>query len=508
MRNNKGISMITLIITIIVMIILAAIAFMAAGDQVGSAQFSKFASEFGEYATNFENAPLAEVTEALGLTGKATNKAQKIYAAARDVDLKNFDSILNGVIVPGGYTSARFQTDIKDSTGATVELASSTTPVYEIKSDVMKEYDGKKFYGDANGKETHWVTAKGTVFTLPGFPRVVDGEERMYITPDLYYIENSGNMITADDLVPIEPQKVGGDVSTGSQVATDAADNVTSGEGEEEEDDAVSFASIKSGDYIAYTPDTPASVQWRVWKTNGSSVVIIPTSPVGILEIGASSWQNTLNEHKNIATKIEAICDNYTNSELGITEAKVRSLTKEDLEDPTVSTLATQKLSYVTSENIRYNEVRTYTSRNYYAAKYNEATGKNDISSSFLSATEANPLKLKQTSYSSSNPGWKTLSEQTPETYGELLGNTISWLPSTAVNCMVDKASFRTETVSAEGFNWCSVVWISAERDGCSYMYADFGVRPLVTLSSSSLAIDTENPGDGSASAPWNIVKK
>lgn len=34
------------------------------------------------------------------------------------------------------------------------------------------------------------------------------------------------------------------------------------------------------------------------------------------------------------------------------------------------------------------------------------------------------------------------------------------------------------------------------------------GVRPLITLSSSSLDIDTENPGDGSASAPWNIVKK
>ena len=230
MRSNKGVSMITLIITIIVIIILAAIAFLAAGDQVGSGQFAGFASEFGDYAVNFENAPYAKVTEALGLAGKSTNKAQKIYCAARGVVLSEFSEKLNGVIVPGGYTSTRFQTDIKDATGAPVVLASATTPVYEIKDDVMKEYVGKQFYGNANGKETHWVTAEGKVFTLPGFPRTVDGEDRMYITADLYYLASDGDMITADDLTTIEPVRVSGDVVINeetTQKATEAADSVT-----------------------------------------------------------------------------------------------------------------------------------------------------------------------------------------------------------------------------------------------------------------------------------------
>ena len=48
MRNQKGVSLITLVITIIVVIILAAIALGGgAADTAGQAQFSGFATEMG-----------------------------------------------------------------------------------------------------------------------------------------------------------------------------------------------------------------------------------------------------------------------------------------------------------------------------------------------------------------------------------------------------------------------------------------------------------------------------
>lgn len=48
MKCNQGVSIITLIITIIVIVILASIAFVGMDDATGSAQYAKFASEFGD----------------------------------------------------------------------------------------------------------------------------------------------------------------------------------------------------------------------------------------------------------------------------------------------------------------------------------------------------------------------------------------------------------------------------------------------------------------------------
>ncbi|MBO5179644.1 MAG: hypothetical protein J6B87_04795, partial [Clostridia bacterium] len=223
MKNQKGVSMITLIITIIVIIILAAIAFVASGDTVNSAQFSTFAQEFGDYAVNFETGPMAELQEKLGLKGETATKAQKIYASARGVDV----STLKGVITPAGvsftknlaYTADDAKTALANLVNAAGEVVTeeywgtkvaaaeglaapvaSSIACYQIKDSQIDGYkDGHEFYGKNLGAETHWVTEKGFVFTLPGYPRQVDGEFRMYISPEVYYIAtaNFGNVINA-----------------------------------------------------------------------------------------------------------------------------------------------------------------------------------------------------------------------------------------------------------------------------------------------------------------------
>lgn len=190
MKQNKGSS---LIITIITTVLMTAAVFMFF-EEPTSNLYDNFASEFKEYSENFLISRYIELQMAVAYDGRLTNSAQIAYCAAQKIDILEFD---RSVVVPGGYTSPRFQTDIKDSAGETYELVS---PVYEIVDDETIE-----FYGDANGKETHFVTRYGEVFTLPGFPRTVNGEKRMYISKDLYYVLEDKNVIHASDLEEVEP---------------------------------------------------------------------------------------------------------------------------------------------------------------------------------------------------------------------------------------------------------------------------------------------------------------
>lgn len=313
MLKNKGVSMITLVITIILIIILTAITFLGMDDATGSAGYAKFASEFGDYATNFNGAAVSNVRESLGLADKVANKAQIVYCAARKVDLKEFDKVLNGITVPGGYTSPRFQSDIRDATGAVYVLANETTPVYEIKNDVMQEYTDKKFYGDANGVETHWVTATSVVFTLPGYPRTVNGESRMYINAELYYVVDNAEMIQAADLIPLQPVKSREDESTGNQKTVDAADNVGNG-GEEKKEDNVEIDGgtladkVKIGDYVNYPVEytnvevedeagykkTSIYTGWRVISKSGGTVKLVSAGIPLTFYAGTSSSNASL----------------------------------------------------------------------------------------------------------------------------------------------------------------------------------------------------------------------
>lgn len=489
-------------------------------DATGSAQYAKFSSEFGDYATNFTAGAVTKVQESLGLAGKVANKSQIVYCAARGVNLSEFDQVLNGVVTPGGYTSEKFQNDIKDATGATYVLADATTPCYEIKDDVMNEYKGKSFYGNANGQETHWVTATGKVFTLPGYPRTVDGEERMYISADLYYVPKDGDMILASELTSINPVKVGDEASgatVGNQQVADAADHATpSGEGGGEEGgDPVVLAAIKVGDFVEYTPNEaevtanwgglPTSIQydkgtlptkWRVWAIEGNNVVIMPTEPVGSLKLGErGNLQKCYDDYKNAEEIINKVCKIYTNKALGVTESSIRSLTIEDLEK-VGENLASDKANYLAnSSNAR--ESYEYKAGDYVAAYYNGSKNvinpETDVTK--IKATTGESRTVKNTYYYSSNPGWKTLGTSSG-TYGTLLGNTWSRLASSCVFCGSSYAGFDVYAAGGGNVDACDLL----DSDGYTYSRSN-GVRPLVTLSSKVL----EGEGDSSNFATWTI---
>lgn len=189
MKNQKGVSMITLIITIIVIIILAAIAFVGMDDATGGAQFSGFAQEFGDYALNFKADTVGDLREKYGVDGVTVTDAQ-LYFSAADED----NTIVEGTLIPKGqFLKALGAEDVLLGGNPTM-LGDGTNFVncYLIADSQVGGYeDNHKFYGDNLGTEQHYVTEKGDVFTIPGFPRTVDDEYRMYITPDTYYLSQA-----------------------------------------------------------------------------------------------------------------------------------------------------------------------------------------------------------------------------------------------------------------------------------------------------------------------------
>ena len=180
MKNQKGVSMITLIITIIVIIILAAIAFVGMDDATSGAQFSGFAQEFGDYALNFKADTVGDIQERYGIEGVTFTNPQLYWMAASG---KDADDLTDGTIVPAGTLFAALGAALNDTDALAAE-----DRCYQITdSEVVGYDDNTKFYGDNLGTEKHYVSQKGLVFTVPGFPRLVDDEYRMYITADLYY---------------------------------------------------------------------------------------------------------------------------------------------------------------------------------------------------------------------------------------------------------------------------------------------------------------------------------
>lgn len=197
MRNQKGVSLIALIITIIVIIILAAIVMSSGGDTVGNAQFAKFSQEFGEY-TDQVSVKSLDIKGDLGIKGLNANNAQTYYMTAQG--MTTFGTSGDGVFdmtLPVGYVMpATIQKILGVSGDNVVAYVIDDTKIPNYENSKQKNGDpGKEFYGDSNGQENHFITSNGQVFTIPGFPvEQEDGTIQYHIdTKDGHYYVVKGN---------------------------------------------------------------------------------------------------------------------------------------------------------------------------------------------------------------------------------------------------------------------------------------------------------------------------
>lgn len=176
MKNQKGVSLITLVITIIVVIILAAIALGGgAADTAGQAQFSGFATEMGGLKETVQTA----ITTAKGdeaIRGNSRSNAQLANYVAR-----------GGAYVISG--------DSGDSMWLTQSDA-QTIPCTLIEKTYAKEVFGSKlpvrtvetYYGTKQ-EVSYFVTPDGQVFCWP--PYTYDGKS--YVTNSVTVKDAAGN---------------------------------------------------------------------------------------------------------------------------------------------------------------------------------------------------------------------------------------------------------------------------------------------------------------------------
>lgn len=262
MKNSKGVSLIALIITIIVIIILAAIVMNASTSTVGNAQYARFAQEFGEFNDQV-SLDAANVKSQTGIKGQIINNAQMFYMTAngmtnvvsRSGDASstgekvgcNTDQGVAGYTMPVGYVLTNYNNTADPShpyvlqsilnVGHPLQHGSSITSgddqvAYVINDGKISNYnqygDNKangsashEFYGDSNGEEYHFVTSRGEVFTLPGFPvQQSDGSIEYHIDSKnghFYVVVGNSGLVPANGEPGESVTNVNGDVVTNVQ---------------------------------------------------------------------------------------------------------------------------------------------------------------------------------------------------------------------------------------------------------------------------------------------------
>lgn len=225
MKNQKGVSLIALIITIIVIIVLAAIVMQSSTGTVDEANFAGFAQEMGDY-TSAVTTSAASVKADAAVEGFIINDAQKNYMLATGIEASEItsgDTEVMGMIVPAKDGNKYQMTDtILRTLGYNTSDDKTEVAAYVIEDDEF--IDGYKtnfdMYGDSNGPETHYVTSDGTVFTLPGFPQTQEDRSiRYFITPTAYYTVTGQSGKTLDETKPIQAADLGAFTAVSSLTA-------------------------------------------------------------------------------------------------------------------------------------------------------------------------------------------------------------------------------------------------------------------------------------------------
>lgn len=183
MKNQKGVSLIALVITIIVVIILAAIAFNSSTSTIEKANYSKFVSNIGEVrdafkksATEFKGDQAAignEITDAQAYNTVADGsgdilalKDLKQYTIIKEAKAK--DSI--GIELPVIKVNTPGATNVKVTYAVTTDGEIFVWPPYK--------YDGKYYLNDtltvtnydadATAETTSQTFASGKAVTIKG----------------------------------------------------------------------------------------------------------------------------------------------------------------------------------------------------------------------------------------------------------------------------------------------------------------------------------------------------
>ena len=497
-RDERGISLIALVITIIVVIILAAIAFNSSTSTIGRANYSKFVTNISEVQSAIRQ-KMVTVKGMMNANGTQVTDGQVYNYIAKGGTSES--DILVESKVPD-YTVIKKTADIG------IKLPS-------MKVNTPTKTGAEVKYG---------VTDDGIVFIWPPFPH----EEKYYIneneTVDVSVISDSGDVEikVAEKTIKIEANE-NGELETKEIIY----EGLTRKEFDEIKE------KVKVGGYVNYTPtavtgiapdptktgysqdaplSTDTSAAWRILSIDDETGEVLITTKGAVNNVtlkGATGYLYGADELHRVCEKL------YSNTEKGLT---ARSMTIEDLDKATGNSAPSNNIRYAwyTADATETPDVtvngKVYTGRKHHAVLAggvtkprfydwddasgvtHKATNENDYNDNISATT---PILISRTWYSY-NPGAGNavindiLDEDKTHT---------SWLASSSVNMNYESDS--------SGFGMCTaysdlvnsfVLYNSAGGEGTP----SCKLHPVVEFSAKLLDV-SDNTRDGSSSLPYDI---
>lgn len=261
---------------------------------------------------------------------------------------------------------------------------------------------------------------------------------------------------------------------------------------------------------VVQTLNTDKTTKWRVWKIEDNKVIIIPSSPINLLELyGVMGYINGSETINKVCKKL------YTNNTLGVKEIDIRSMNLDDIEYATGENRENTRYTSGPSGTYVFNEILEFTSGKFYTYEENEKTITNSEPNE---ASSENPVKVKNTTVcvdkNYNNWQWKPIENKKIGTisYGEMIGVTDGWLSDpctffkkqTKTKVRVDYGLHTVKDLSGVYINGGKMV--TSDGIGSS---ATYGLRPLIYLNEKLLIDGLYSDRDGkSESTAWKITNK
>ena len=457
--NERGISLIALVITIIVIIILAAIAFNSSTSTISKANYSKFVSNIGE------------VQDAIQ-TKTVTVKGFAMAGGTQVTDGQAYN-----YVAKGGSSESDFlpEAQVPDYT-IIEETADIGIDLPEIKVNTPTETGVKVKYA---------VTKDGKVFIWPpySYENEYNVRDKETVDKSLVGVEGELDIKVADKDLKIKTDEKGMLLNT-------TASGIETGPTQEE-----ILAKIKVGDYVNYVPTsntmttdksktgygtaqtltTTANTQWRIFSIDETTGEILLTTQ-GATNTDTNVHLKGVAGYLHGAEELNRICKElYSSGSL-----TARSMTIEDLN---------KAVGYDPTTYSDYGKEYTYTSGTFYTYEEN---GKTVTSETPKVASSLNTVTVKRTYYSY-NPSSKN------SVVGNILGNTYGWLASPCTNTS-SRTAFDMRIVQYDN----AVAHYLCNSDNDIYV-TRFGLHPIISLSSKLLDIGDESKDGTTVATAWNL---
>ena len=460
--NERGISLIALVITIIVIIILAAIAFNSSTSTISKANYSKFVSNIGE------------VQDAIQ-TKTVTVKGFAMAGGTQVTDGQAYN-----YVAKGGSSESDFlpEAQVPDYT-IIEETADIGIDLPEIKVNTPTETGVKVKYA---------VTKEGKVFIWPpySYENEYNIRDKETVDKSLVGVEGELDIKVADKDLKIKTDEKGMLLNT-------TASGIETGPTQEE-----ILAKIKVGDYVNYVPTsntittdtsktgydtaqtltTTANTQWRIFSIDETTGEVLLTTQ-GATNTDTKVTLKGATGYLHGAEELNRICKElYSNTEKGIT---AKSMTIEDLN---------KAVGYDPTSDSDYGKEYTYTSGRFYAYEEN---GKTVTSETPKEASSSNPVIVKNVLYKY-DPSSKN------QTVENILGNAYGWLASPCAGAGLFGAGFYVSHADSSYAGGSSLCNSEGTVDAPSW-----GLRPVVSLSSKLLDIGDESKDGTTVATAWNL---